>query len=126
MSPPARGDVRLYRFPAPDKARPVVVLTRTSAIAWLNRVTIAPITSTIRGIPTEVVLDVGDGLRGPCAVNLDHVVTVPKAGLGRRVASLSASRLEEVCAALGFALGCAAEGLPAPPAPGPSTPRTMS
>jgi mRNA interferase MazF len=106
VSPPVRGEVRLFRFPEPDKERPVLVLTRTSAIAYLNRVTVAPITSTIRGIPTEVVLDVADGVRGPCAVNLDHVVSVPKSGLGRKVATLSSARLEEVCGALAFALGC--------------------
>lgn len=101
-----RGDVRLYRFPAPDKARPVLVLTRTSALEFLNRVTIAPITSTIREIPTEVVLGVDDGMKQPCAVNLDHVATVPREGLGRRVATLRPERLLEVCAALRFALEC--------------------
>jgi mRNA interferase MazF len=108
VSPPTRGEVRLFRFPPPDKERPVLVLTRSSAIPYLNRVTIAPITSTIRGIPTEVVVGVEDGLRVRCAVNLDHVVTVPKAGLGARLAVLSSVRLDEVCAALRFALGCSA------------------
>ena len=51
-----RGAVRLCRFPEPDKERPVLVLTRGSAIAYLSRVTVAPITSTIRGVPSEVVL----------------------------------------------------------------------
>lgn len=103
----ARGDVRMVRFPAPDKQRPAVVLTRTSAIRFLNRVTVAPITSTIRGIPTEVVLAQGDGLRAKCAVNLDHVVTVPKHALGRRVSGLEHGRMREICRALEFALGCA-------------------
>lgn len=53
----ARGDVRLYQFAPPDKKRPVVVLTRDSAIAYLSTVTVAPITSTIRGVPSEVVLN---------------------------------------------------------------------
>ncbi len=53
----ARGDVRLYRFAPPDKERPVVVLTRDSAIPYLATVTVAPITSTIRGVPSEVVLN---------------------------------------------------------------------
>ena len=101
-----RGDVRLFRFPLPDKERPVVVLTRSSAIPYLNRVTVAPITSTIRSIPSEVVLDVTDGMREPCAINLDHVVTVPKTGLGRRLTVLSAPRLEALCHAMAFALGC--------------------
>jgi mRNA interferase MazF len=102
----ARGDVRLYHFPRPDKQRPVVVLTRETAIGYLSRVTVAPVTSTIRGVPSEVVLDEADGMKGPCAVNLHNLVTVGKEHLGRRVARLSSARLEELCAAMRFALGC--------------------
>ena len=53
----ARGDVRLYRFAPPDKKRPVVVLTRNSAVAYLSTVTVAPVTSAMRGVPSEVVLN---------------------------------------------------------------------
>ncbi len=102
----ARGEVRLYRFPRPDKQRPVVVLTRDSAIGYLSTVTVAPITSTIRNVPSEVGLTEADGMKGPCAVNLHNVVTVSKAHLGRRVAVLSLDRMKELCRALGFALGC--------------------
>lgn len=102
----ARGEIRFYRFPRPDKQRPVVVLTRDSAIAYLSSVTVAPITSTIRGVPSEVLLSEADGMKGPCAVNLHNAVTVPKANLGRRVAVLRSERLKEICSALGFALGC--------------------
>lgn len=102
----ARGEVRLYRFARPDKQRPVVVLTRDSAIGYLSAVTVAPITSTIRGVPSEVLLTEADGMKGPCAVNLHNAVTVSKAHLGRRVATLSPERLNEICGALGFALGC--------------------
>ena len=102
----ARGEVRLYRFDRPDKQRPVVVLTRGSALGYLSAVTVAPITSTIRGVPSEVLLTEADGMKGSCAVNLHNVVTVSKAHLGRRVAMLGAERLREICAALGFALGC--------------------
>jgi mRNA interferase MazF len=101
-----RGEVRLYRFPKPDKERPVVVLTRTAALKHLTRVTVAPITSTIRDIPTEVRLDETDGMKRPCAVNLDNVVTVPRANLGRCVAVLRRARLAEICEALEFAMGC--------------------
>lgn len=101
-----RGDVRLFRFPAPDKQRPVLVLTRDSALGYLARVTVAPVTSTIRGVPSEVSLGTEDGMKQPCAVNLHNVVTVPKANLGRRVARIEARRMQEVCAALAFALGC--------------------
>lgn len=101
-----RGDVRLCLFAAPDKQRPVVVLTRNSAIEYLASVTVAPITSTIRGIPSEVVLSNEDGMKATCAVNLHNAVTVPKERLGRRVAQLHSSRMKEICAALRFSLGC--------------------
>lgn len=102
----ARGDVRLYQFAAPDQKRPVVVLTRGTAIAYLSTVTVAPVTSTIRGVPSEVVLDDDDGMKAPCAVNLHNAVTVSQARLGRRLAQLRSSRMAEICAALRFALGC--------------------
>src|ERR1700733_5228865 len=102
----ARGDVRLYRFAPPDKKRPVVVLTRDSAVAYLSTVTVAPITSTIRGVPSEVVLNEEDGMKAPCAVNLHNAVTISQERLGRRVASLSHQRMQEVCVALRFSLGC--------------------
>jgi mRNA interferase MazF len=99
----------LYRFPPPDKQRPVLVLTRNAALRFLPRATVAPITSTIRDIPTEVVIGPADGMNAPCAVNLDNLITVPLAGLGRRVTQLSSARMREVCAALEFALGCAGQ-----------------
>ena len=102
----ARGEIRLVRFPAPDKARPVLVLTRDSATAYLSRITVAPITSTIRGVPSEVIVGPEDGLKAPSAVNLHNVLTVAKENLGRRVAQLGDDRMREVCRALGFALGC--------------------
>ena len=98
--------MRLYRFPAPDKERPVVVLTRDAALDYLSRVTVAPITSSVRGVPSEVMLGTADGMKGTCAVNLHNLVTVSKAQLGRRVATLGPERLREICAALNFALGC--------------------
>jgi mRNA interferase MazF len=102
----SRGEIRLYRFASPDKQRPVLVLTREASISHLATVTVAPITSTIRSVPSEVILDIDDGLKGRCAVNLHNAVTVPQAHLGRRVASLSGERMQEVCAALRFSLGC--------------------
>jgi mRNA interferase MazF len=84
----------------------VLVLTRSSAIGYLSRVTVAPITSTIRGVPSEVALGPDDGMKQPCAVNLHNVMTVSQANLGRCVAELSPSRMRQVCAALAFALGC--------------------
>ncbi len=102
----SRGDVRLCRFAAPDKKRPVVVLTRDSAIQYLATVTVAPITSAIRGVPSEVVLDVDDGMKGPCAVNLHNTITVAQAKLGARVASLPPARMQQICSALAFAVAC--------------------
>lgn len=102
----ARGDIRLYQFAPPDKKRSVVVLTRDSAIAYLSTVTVAPITSTIRGVPSEVVLSQEDGMKVPCAVNLHNAVTVSQNRLGRRVAQLSSLRMREICMALRFSLGC--------------------
>lgn len=101
-----RGEIRLYRFPSPDKERPVLILTRGSAIPYLSRVTVAPITSTIRGVPSEVALGTEDGLKQPCAANLHNIMTVSQTALGRRLAQLSPRRIREMCAALAFALGC--------------------
>jgi mRNA interferase MazF len=102
----ARGDVRLVRFPGPDKQRPAVVLTRPSILDHLSRVTVAPVTSTIRGVASEVALGTEDGMKQPCAINLHNIVTVPKEMLGRRVARLDERRLDQVCSAIAFALGC--------------------
>lgn len=101
-----RGEVRLCRFPSPDKERPVLILTRASAISYLSRVTVAPVTSTIRGVPSEIALGTEDGMRQPCAANLHNVVTVSQQVLGRRLTQLNPHRMREVCAALAFALGC--------------------
>ena len=101
-----RGEVRLCHLPSPDKERPVLILTRGSAIPYLTRVTVAPITSTIRGVPSEVVLGTEDGMRQPCAANLHSVMTVSQQALGRRLTELTPRRMREVCAALAFALGC--------------------
>jgi mRNA interferase MazF len=104
-----RGEIRLYHFAPPDKPRPILILTRASATDYLSRLTIAPITSTIRGVPSEVALGPEDGMKHPCAVNLHNVVTVGKDAIGRRIAQLGTARMHEVCRALAFALGC--EGL---------------
>lgn len=101
-----RGDIYLCRFAPPDKQRPVLILTRDSAIGVLSTVTVAPITSTVRDVPSEVILDIDDGMKGRCVVNLHNAVTIPQERLGRRVASLSPQRMQEICLALRFSLGC--------------------
>ena len=100
-----RGDICWYTFKAPDKRRPVLIVTRDSAIGVLNSVTIAPITSTIRSIPTEVVLTKDDGLPDTCAANFDNLQTVPKSNIGDRIARLTARKMKEAGAAVSFALG---------------------
>jgi len=101
-----RGGVHLCRFAPPDKQRPVLILTRESSIGYLSSVTVAPITSTVRGVPSEVILDVDDGMKARCAVNLHYVVTLSQQRVGRRLTTLSDERMQEVCWALRFSLGC--------------------
>jgi mRNA interferase MazF len=100
-----RGDVCWYAFKTPDKRRPVLILTRDSAIAALHSVTVAPITSTIHSIPTQVVLTKADGLPNTCAASFDNIQTVPKRNIGDRIARLPGRKMKEAAAALSFALG---------------------
>ena len=100
-----RGDVRWYRFTRPDKKRPVLLLTRDSATEFLGEVTIAPVTSTIRDIPSEVPLAALDGMPRDCAINLDHVQTVSRGKIGSLITRLGPSKMDEVRRALLFALG---------------------
>jgi mRNA interferase MazF len=86
-----------------------VVLTRDSAIPYLSTVTVAPVTSTIRGVPSEVLLSEEDGMKGQCAINLHNAVTVSQHRLGKRVARLGPRKMSEVCSALRFSLGCDAQ-----------------
>ena len=100
-----RGEVRWYRFRQPDKRRPVVILTRDGALEYLNEVTIVPVTSTIRGVPSEVLLTDSDGMPREGAANLYHLQTVGKARLGPLITTLRPERMAEIRAALLFALG---------------------
>jgi mRNA interferase MazF len=100
-----RGDVCCYTFNPPHKKRPVLVLTRESAISVLNSVTVAPITSTIRSIPTELLLTEQDGVPHTCAANFDSLQTVPKSNIGDRITRLTSRRMKEAAAAASFALG---------------------
>lgn len=100
-----RGEVRWYRFSAPDKRRPVVILTRDSILEYLAEVTIAPVTRTIRDIPSEVVLTRQDGLPNECAANLDHIQTVSRSKIGPVITTLGSERMKELRGALLFALG---------------------
>ena len=100
-----RGEIRWYRFSKPDKRRPVLILTRDSALEFLGEVTVAPVTSTIREIPSEVLLTEADGMARECAVNLDHVQTVARAKIGSLITTVSPRKMSELRSALHFALG---------------------
>lgn len=101
-----RGEVRWYTFRAPDKRRPVLILTRDTAVTVLTGITIAPITSTIRYIPTEVILTPSeDGVLKKSAVNLDNLQTISKAKLGGLITILPPNKMEAVEQAICFALG---------------------
>lgn len=101
-----RGEIWRYDFGRPDKRRPVLVLTRPEVIGLLHTVMVAPITSTIRGAPSEVVVGTPEGLKQPSAVNLDHVQTVEKARLAGYVGHLGTDKMRQVCRALAIAAGC--------------------
>ncbi len=100
-----RGEVHWYNFQSPDKRRPVLILTRDSILPYLNDVTIAPITSTIRGVASEVGLSIMDGMANDCAINFHHLQTVPKRKIGGLITTLTSKKLQEVGPALCFALG---------------------
>jgi mRNA interferase MazF len=101
-----RGEVRWYTFRPPDKRRPVLILTRDSAINVLTGITIAPITSTIRNIPTEILLiPDADGILVESVVNVDNLQTVPKEKIGGLITILTPDKMEAVEQAICFALG---------------------
>ena len=99
-----RGEVRWYKFKEPDKKRPVLILTRDSILEYLGEVTVAPVTSTIRDIPSEVNLSMHDGMPRDCAVNCDHIQTVSKGKVGGLITTLSIEKLTKVHDAITFAL----------------------
>jgi mRNA interferase MazF len=99
-----RGEIRWYTFKPLDKKRPVLILSRSSIIGYLGEVTVAPITSTVREIPSEVQLNRQDGMPRECAVNCDHIQTVSKAKIGSLITTLSAEKLARVRDAVTFAL----------------------
>lgn len=98
------GEIRWYKFTQPDKQRPVLILTRDSVLEYLGEVTVAPITSTVRDIPSEVFLSKVDGMPRDCAVNCDHLQTISKAKVGALISSLTPARMAEVGRAIRFAL----------------------
>lgn len=101
--PVRRGEIWLAEL---DKRRPVVVLTRDPLGRILHSVIVGPVTSTVRGLNTEVELTAADGVRKPSVVNLDSLQLVPRARLLRRVARATPTTLAGICAAAAEAIGC--------------------
>ncbi len=99
-----RGEVWWADIAPPTGRRPVLILTRESIIKSRQSVTVAPVTRTIRGIPVEVPLDIQDGLPSKCIVNLDDIITIPKARLTKQISTLSAEKMLAVSQAIKFAL----------------------
>jgi len=98
------GEIRWYKFKAPDKKRPVLILTRDSILEYLSEVTVAPITTTIRQIPSEVFLSKADGMPRDCAINFDHIQTVSKGKIGTLITTISSRQSRLVREAIVFAL----------------------
>jgi len=87
------GEIRWYKSLAPDKNRAVHILTRDSVLEYLGEVTIAPITTTVRDIPSEGFLSTVDGMPTDCSVNGDHLETVSTGEIGALITSLSRTKM---------------------------------
>ena len=94
-----------------DKARPVVVLTREPVRGAMRRVTVAPITSTIKGLSTEVPVGADNGLDGPCVISCDNIITIDKSALGRHVGFLVERQERDLTAAIVNAFALRTEGI---------------
>ena len=105
VSGPRRGEIWWGEIEDVGR-RPFLVMSRSSAIPVLTSVLAAPVTRTVRQIPTEVLLGPEDGLPTECAVSLDNLRVVPKAFLTERICSLDALRVAEACTALRVAVDC--------------------
>lgn len=99
-----RGEIWWAELPSPLGRRPVLLLSRNEAYALRNAVTVAEVTSTIRGIPVEVELDHEDGMPKRCIVNLDTIVTIRKELLRERITTLKEERMVQINSAIKFAL----------------------
>lgn len=97
-------EIRWANLPLPIGRRPVLLLTRTSAYAYLNKVIVVEVTSTIRGIPQEVALGKREGLQRLSVANMDNLHVIPKSLLGDRIGVVGAGRESEIKRALGYAL----------------------
>lgn len=103
--PAHRGDIWWADVPG-DKRRPVLVLTRERFIPRLSALLVAPVTTNVRGIPTEVAMGPADGMPQACAANFDNTFTLARSRFAERITTLPSERLDEVCEAYRFAAGC--------------------
>jgi mRNA interferase MazF len=103
MVTPRQGDI--WWAEAEDKRRPVLVVTRSEAIPVLDWIVVAPVTRTIRGIPTEIPLDEEHGVDLPCAASFDNLQPIRKTFLTIRIGLLPLPR-SEICQALGALADC--------------------
>lgn len=101
----SRGDICWVEEPN-EKRRPALVLTREVVIPVMQQVIVAYLTTTIRGIPTEVRLDPDDGVPRECVISMDNLSTVSQSLLSKPITTLSGPRMHEVCRALAIATGC--------------------
>jgi mRNA interferase MazF len=100
-----RGEIRWYTFASPDKKRPVMLLTRNHVINSLNEIIVVPVTRTIRGLDTEVVLTTDDGMPVACALNFDHIALAQRSKIGALVTTLPAKLWPDAERALLVACG---------------------
>lgn len=107
-----RGEIRWYRFAAPNKRRPVLLLSRSGVVDILNEIIVVPATRTIRGLATEVILSSDDGMPALSALNFDHVTLAGRDRLGPVIAELRLSRWPDVRRALLAACGFSEANIP--------------
>lgn len=100
-----RGDVWWYEHPQAGR-RPFVILTRSDAAAVLHQILAAPVTRTVRAIPTEVSLDEADGMPAACVVTLDNVTLIRTSLLTEQITTLGPDRMSEICHSLSAATDC--------------------
>jgi mRNA interferase MazF len=100
-----RGEIRWYTLRLPDKRRPVLILTRGEVIDHLNEIIVVPVTRTIRGLETEVILTSEDGMPVTCALNFDHISLAQRDRISSSICDLPDSRWAEVQHALMVACG---------------------
>jgi len=102
-----RGEIWWARLAPPAGRRPVALVSREAAYAVRLSITVAEISTVIRGIPSEVSLGARDGMPRPCVINTDNLVTIPRALLETKITSLSVTKTEQLADALRFSLGLA-------------------